>query len=132
MKAYKISDLKGYCEYSTIVFAETSGKAKAIAITTDAFNDYEFTEISARRVPKLDKYYRGLDEMDWFDPNDRVALVREANFSCSYEIDIDLRCEDCPAKQWCDRYEDKEWNEHCEAEAILDSCYNHWFWGDQS
>ena len=62
MKAYKISDLKGYADYSTVVFAETSGKAKAIAITTDAFNDYEFTEISARRVPNLDKYYRGLDE----------------------------------------------------------------------
>ena len=128
MKAYIITDLQGYADYSTVVFAETSGKAKAIAIHTDAFEDYEFTEISARRVPKLDKYYRGLDEMDWFDPNDRVALVREANFSCSYETDIeDLRCEDCPAKQWCDRCVDKEWNEHCEAEAMFDS-----FWGDQS
>ena len=105
MKAYKISDLKGYADYSTVVFAETSGKAKAIAIHTDAFEDYEFTEISARRIPKLDKYYRGLDEMDWFDPDDRVALVKEANFFCSYEDDIeDLRCEDCPAKQWCERY----------------------------
>ena len=106
MKAYIITDLKGYADYSTVVFAETSGKAKAIAITTDAFNDYEFTEISARRVPKLDKYYRGLDEMDWFDPNDRVALVRDANFSCSYEYELtDCECESCPAKQWCDRCE---------------------------
>ena len=30
MKAYQISDLKGYCEYSTIVFAESRGKAKAV------------------------------------------------------------------------------------------------------
>ncbi len=106
MKAYIITDLQGYTDYSTVVFAETSGKAKAIAITTDAFNDYEFTEISARRVPKLDKYYRGLDEMDWFDPNDRVALVREANFYCSYEYELaDCECESCPAKQWCDRAE---------------------------
>lgn len=127
MKAYKISDLKGYCEYSTIVFAETSGKAKAIAITTDAFNDYEFTEISARRVPKLDKYYRGLDEMDWFDDADRIALVRDGGYSCDPEYWEEEDCEKCPAKQWCDRYEDKEWNEHCEAEAMFDS-----FWGDQS
>ena len=106
MKAYIIQDLKGYADYSTVVFAETSGKAKAIAIKTDAFNDYEFTEISARRVPALDKYYHGLDEMDWFDPDDRVALVKEANFFCSYEDDIeDLRCEDCPAKKWCERCE---------------------------
>lgn len=105
MKAYIITDLQGYADYSTVVFAETSGKAKAIAIHTDAFEDYEFTEISARRVPKLDKYYFGRKEMDWFNPSDRVVLVREANFSCSYETDIeDLRCEDCPAKQWCDRW----------------------------
>lgn len=106
MKAYIIQDLRGYADYSTVVFAETNGKAKAIAITTDAFNDYEFTEISARRVPALDKYYRGKKEMDWFDSNDRVALVREANFSCSYEYELaDCDCETCPAKQWCDRYE---------------------------
>lgn len=105
MKAYIITDLKGYADYSTVVFAETSGKAKAIAIHTDTFEYYEFTEISARRAPKLDKYYRGQKEMDWFDPSDRVALVKEANFSCSYEYGIeDLMCEDCPAKQWCERY----------------------------
>ena len=105
MKAYKISDLKGYCEYSTIVFAESRGKAKAIAITTDSFNDYDYTEISARRVPKLDKYYRGLDEMDWFDDTDRIAMVKEAGFSCSPEYWEEEDCERCPAKQWCSRCE---------------------------
>lgn len=86
MKAYKISDLKGYADYSTVVFAETSGKAKAIAITTDAFNDYEFTEISARRVPELDKYYRGLDEMDWLDDADRIALVRTRDLVATLNV----------------------------------------------
>lgn len=103
MKAYIITDLRGYADYSTVVFAETSGKAKAIAITTDAFNDYEFTEISARRVPKLDKYYRGLDKMDWDNDEDRVAMVKDGNFSCSYEFEPD-DCETCPARQWCERY----------------------------
>ena len=98
MKAYIIHDLKGYADYSTVVFAETSGKAKAIAITTDAFNDYEFTEISARRVPALDKYYRGLDEMDWYDDDDRIALVKDGNFHC-FETE---ECPNCPAKQCCD------------------------------
>ena len=104
MKAYIIHDLKGYADYSTVVFAETSGKAKAIAITTDAFNDYEFTEISARRVPKLDKYYRGLNEMDWFDDADRIALVRDCGFRCDPEYLEEEDCERCTAKQWCDRY----------------------------
>ena len=103
MKAYIITDLQGYSDYSTVVFAETSGKAKAIAIYTDAFEDYEFTEISARRIPKLDKYYRGLDEMDWEDSGDRIAMVKEAGFSCSPEYWEEEDCEKCPAKQWCDR-----------------------------
>lgn len=104
MKAYIISDLKGYCEYSTIVFAESRGKAKVIAIHTDSFEDYEFTEISARRVPKLDKHYRGLAEMDWEDSGDRIAMVKEAGFSCSPEY-WKKDCKRCSAKQWCDRYE---------------------------
>jgi len=107
MKAYVIHDLKDYADCSTVVFAETSGKAKAIAICTEAFEGCEFTEISARRVPALDKHYRGKKEMDWFDPDDRVAMVKEANFTCSYEFDIkDMRCESCPAKQWCERREE--------------------------
>ena len=105
MKAYKISDLKGYCEYSTIVFAESRGKAKAIAITTDSFNDYDYTEISARRVPALDKYYFGREEMDWDNDTDRIALVREAGFSCNPEYWEEEDCERCPARQWCDWYE---------------------------
>ena len=108
MKAYKIADLKGYADYSPVVFAETSGKAKAIAITTDAFNDYEFTEISARRVPKLDKYYRGLDEMDWFDDADRIALVRDAGYSCAPACWEGEDCTRCPAKQWCERCQNEK------------------------
>ena len=103
MKAYKISDLKGYCEYSTIVFAETRNQAKYIAIHTDSFADYEYTEISARRVPKLDKYYRGLDEMDWEDSGDRIAMVKDGGFSCDHECWEEDDCERCPAKRWCDR-----------------------------
>ena len=105
MKAYIIHDLKGYADYSTVVFAETSGKAKATAITTDAFDDYEFTEISARRVPALDKYYRGECEMDWYNTEDRIALVKDGGFSCDPECWEEEDCEKCPAKQWCDRNE---------------------------
>lgn len=108
MKAYKISDLKGYADYLTVVFAETSGKAKAIAITTDAFNDYDFTEISARRVPELDKYYRGLDEMDWCEPTDRIALVKEVGWFCSDETFDSEECPTCPAKQWCERWQNEK------------------------
>ena len=105
MKAYIISDLKGYCEYSTIVFAESRGKAKATAICTDSFNEYDYTEISARRVPKLDKYYRGEDEMDWYNTEDRIAMVKDGGFSCDPECWEEEDCLECPAWQWCDRCE---------------------------
>ena len=106
MKAYKISDLKGYADYSTVVFAETSGKAKAIAIHTNACEDSYYTDIRTKRIPDLDKYYRvGKKEMDWFDDADRIALVRDAGYSCDPEEYWEGEdCTRCPAKQWCERY----------------------------
>ncbi len=103
MKAYTIHDFKCDVGYSTVVFAETSGKAKAMAIKTDAFNEFEFTEISARRVPALDQYYRGKCEMDWNNDDDRVAMVRYGNFSCSEDYWEAGDCESCSAKRWCSR-----------------------------
>ena len=104
MKAYCVS-----CEpwdFATVVFAETRGKAIALAMHTDACEDAEFTEIRAYRRPALDKHYRGLPEMDWDNAEDRIALVRDGGFSCSYEIDnCYLECEECPAAEWCGRYE---------------------------
>ena len=107
MKAYIVNDEKSECDFSTVVFAETAGRARAIAIHTNACEDAEFTDISARRIPALDKYYRGQIEMDWCDAEDRIALVKEAGFHCSYEIDSP-QCDDCPARKWCDRYEEEK------------------------
>ena len=109
MKAYAIkvdsSDL------TAIVFAETRNKAKSIAQHTETFGDMDYIDIRATRSPTLDKYYKGKSEMDWYNMEDRVAMVKEAGFTCSYEYEIYDDCDDCPAKQWCDRYE-------CEVEVI--------------
>ena len=41
-----------------------------------------------------------------FDPKDRVAMVRYANFEFSSEMFFaECDCESCPAKNWCGRYE---------------------------
>lgn len=106
MKAYSVSDRNGDAGCSTVVFAETVGKAKAYAVGTDELCDYGYTELRAIRVPMLDKYYKGKPEMDWFDPKDRIAMVRYANYECSGELSFaDCDCEICPAKKWCERYE---------------------------
>lgn len=90
---------------ATVVFAETRGKARAMAINTDACEDADFCDIEARRRPQLDKYYqKGKKEMDWYDDKDRLALVKEAGFRCE-DVDFDW-CEDCPAKEYCDMYQD--------------------------
>ena len=39
---------------TTIVFAETPGKAKSIAKLSDCFEDTEWNDIYVRRVPELD------------------------------------------------------------------------------
>lgn len=106
MKAYEVTDRNGDEGISLIVFADTAGKAKAYAAGTDEFCDYGFTGIRVNRVPNLDKFYKGLSEMDWNNTEDRIAMVRYANFECSCEV-WHPECEHkkCPAQKWCGRYE---------------------------
>lgn len=109
LKAYIVADRR-YWDGSTVVFAETAGKAKALARFTDACEDIDFVDVSARRAPALDKAYRGVWEMDWWNDQDRIAMVRDANFQCDLsELSAeDLYCSVCPAKEWCQLYADLE------------------------
>ena len=122
MKAYKVSDRKGYSDYSVVVFADTPGKAVCLALGTDEFPSYDvdFMELKARRIPKLDAFYRGNWYMDWDNMEDRVALVKEANYMCDPYYAALEDCENCPATEWCEQYErmkdDAEWSD-------LDHCY---------
>lgn len=106
MKAWTASDRNGDSGFSIVVFAETAGKARAYTANSDYFDSYEFTEIRVNRCKALDQFYNGRKEMDWLDDNDRVAMVRYANFECSCEV-WHPECEygECPAKEWCARYE---------------------------
>lgn len=107
MKAYKVTDVHGdgYC---TVVFAETRGKARSIAMGTDCCEDTEFINIRATRIPELDEEYRGYSEMSWYDTQDRIALVK-AGFYCSLEFLYETNfkeCDYCPARDYCDAYTD--------------------------
>lgn len=85
---------------ATIVFAETAGKAKALALHTAACEDSNFTDISVSRLPKADKMYKlGKREMDWNDPKDRLFMVKECGFYC-FDKDEKL-CRECNAKKYC-------------------------------
>lgn len=103
MKAWLVREKGEFI--ATVVFAETRGKAKVVAMRTEACEDVDFCNIEVRRQPQMDKYYvEGKTEMDWFNPNDRIALVKECGFYCE---DIGLKwCEECPAKEYCEDYQD--------------------------
>lgn len=101
MKAWIVREKDEFV--STVVFAETAGKARALAQHTDACEDVEFCDIEARRLPQIDKYYTdGKREMNWFKTEDRVALVKDAGFRCDPEYWEPEDCERCPASEWCE------------------------------
>ena len=106
LKAYSVTD-RTDCSYATVVFAESAGKAKAICYQSDNFDGVEWIDLWAKRVPKLDDAYRGRTEMDWCDDRDRLRMVRDADYECSGEVDIDKEsCMQCPGFPYCGRAED--------------------------
>ena len=91
---------------SVVVFAESAGKARYIAICSyELGDDLRFQDVRVYRAPSLDKCYRGLNMMNWNDPQDRIAMVRDAGFQCS-EADP-VSCEICAARAYCDTYKDR-------------------------
>lgn len=109
MKAWLANEDYEGC--SIVVFAETRGKARSLAFYNECFDGYKFCDIEVRRAPHMDKYYKeGKTEMDWENPKDRIALVKECGFRCVY-VEPYL-CDECPAKEYCDTYGDYE--EECE------------------
>ena len=94
---------------ATVVFAETRGKAKSIALTTETCEDCDFCNIEVHRVQRMDKYYKpGKTEMDWCDPIDRLALVKECGFTCDYDYRCESECQECSAREICDDYLSEE------------------------
>lgn len=108
MKAWLVRNKDAdYCG-AEVVFAETRGKARSVAMATDCCSESRFTDIEVYREPIADKYYQeGKWHLDWYNPNDRLALVKDCGFSCDPEY-FDLEeCERyCSAKEYCDRYRD--------------------------
>ena len=93
--------------WSTVVFAETRGQARSIAMTTDCCEDAQFCDIEVYRAKVMDKYYKpGKVELEWRDPKDRLALVKELGFYCDPEYLDWSDCKTCSAKKYCDYYQD--------------------------
>ena len=106
MKAWLVREKGEFC--AEVVFAETRGKARALALRTDCCEDANFTDIEVTRMRSADKYSgNGKWHLDWDDPKDRIILVKECGFMCDYDA-FDMRyCVLCSAKEYCDKYHDR-------------------------
>ena len=104
MKAWLVQD-KWDCYGAEIVFAETRGKARSLALSTDCCSETDFLDVDVRRQPNADKYYKdGKWHLDWDNPKDRIVLFNECGFRCEYVEPY--MCENCSGKECCEDYEE--------------------------
>lgn len=100
IKAYYAYEKGG--DYATIVFAENRSQAKMIAQTCDCCEYARYIDIRVNRIPDADKLYKGLSEIDWYDDETRITLVRDMGWSCN---EPSFECDNCLAKLFCRWYE---------------------------
>lgn len=106
MKAWLVRNKDEAC--ATVVFAETRGQARSLALSTDACEYSKFIDIEAHRLPQVDRCYQaGKREMDWDNPKDRIVLVRECGFYCDDEWFEWEDCDDCSAREYCEKFKER-------------------------
>ena len=115
MKAYRAWDEKSLDPCTTIVFARNARKAKKIAMETDTCEGANFIDIRVKRFKEADYLYKGSSEIDWYDEETRIALVRDFGWRC---YDISWECERCVARRYCAWFKDKTIEE--EAQKALE------------
>lgn len=104
MKAWLVREKDQFC--AAVVFAETRGKARSLALHIECCEDVPFTDIEVHRMKPADKYYKeGKRQLDWEIAKDRIALVKDCGFVCDYDSDLE-DCKICSVKEYCDRYHD--------------------------
>lgn len=111
MKAWRVEDKMSYEGGCTVVFAETRGKAHVLAMNTDLCEGADWNDVRVTRLPKMDDHDRGRKEINWYDEDDRITLVKECGWYCD-ETNEREDCETCPAAEWCNDYQD--WKEDME------------------
>lgn len=95
MKAWLVREKDEFC--ATVVFAETRGKARALALYTETCEYADFINIEVRRMKEADKYYKpGKTELCWFNAEDRIAMVKDCGFTCDADAHCAEECADCP------------------------------------
>lgn len=97
MKAYVVWDSQCEDSCKTVVFSPTASQAKAIAMSSESFQDSDYINIRTRRYREMDGCDRGRREIDWNDAIDRQRLV-SLGWSCA---ERSSECDECPGKARC-------------------------------
>lgn len=86
MKAYQITE-GYYADWSFVVFAESAGKAMSIGLRLFRYADYDcrYIDIEAKRLPLLDGFYKGGEEIDYDNPEVKRILVEEYGWDYAEE-----------------------------------------------
>lgn len=107
IKAYMVSQIDSF--NSIVAYAESANKAKSLALLSDQFEDVEYIDLQAYRLPEGDLEIDKVRLLDFYDPQDRVLLVKKYGFHCEY-VEVD-ECEKCSAKEYCTFYQEQieEW-----------------------
>lgn len=105
MKAYRAWDNGSYEAYTTIVFAENASEAKKIASSTQACECAKWIDIRVKRELQADGLYKGRPEVDWYDDETRLVLVKDFWWSC---FEPSSECGSCVAREYCRYWEENE------------------------
>lgn len=106
MKGYKAWDEGADEQCSTIVFAENIREAKKIAMATDTCEDAKFIDIRVKRYKEADCLYKNSNEIDWYDEETRIALVKDFGWRC---YDTSWECKKCTARKYCGWFEEDKY-----------------------
>ena len=102
MKAWIVHDTDYYSGYSIIVFAETRNKAIVKALGEEEFEDFEYTELRAKRFPDADGMYKeNKDRLDFEDPEDCRFLIK-LGYTCNEDYYDPDNCEICAGNDICE------------------------------
>lgn len=90
MKAYQITE-GYYADWAFVVFAESANKAKSIGLGLFRYADYDcrYIDIKAERMPLLDRFYKGEEEIDYDNPEVKRILVEEYGWDYAEEAKND-------------------------------------------
>ena len=85
-KAYQITE-GYYADCAFVVFAESANKAKSIGLGLFRYANYDcrYIDIKAERMPLLDKFYKGEEEIDYYNPEVKKILVEEYGWDYAEE-----------------------------------------------